>query len=775
MADAPRVFWLGMHKVLKPTELKRLRALGLEVFNPAYISPIYDQSADLRIDFDQETTLPNDVFAKLISYDFFYRPIASEIAEILNSYFDVVIVTINGDWLREVLKVFTGRVIYRVFGQHFLLSDHLLGNGSWDLMNQRDNVSIIPFARESIADEHRWFQERVAAVVPYQIPDDVFSYPGRWGEATREEIATSFPNVENPYYAAAYRAFNNVFPESYFRIYGPQRSHPADRRIVNTLPREALFDGLRHSAGYYYDYKDSVCYLPPIESMQLGVPVVCARGSLLADFLGLDSPNVAHDTEHVRKLLRMLLRRDRVLADELLAAQESTRRRYDREVVGPEFDLAFKSLLLSEETIALPKTVAVRSRWSQRIAIPLHIDGLFRHLKGNVYAFEGIPRVIDTVVRNITANSDIGCVISCTRASRAIMQDLFSSQIAEGSVALNIMEMGHTAADDMRARLKLVEAWQQDQSISTILIPHYYLFPEFMLAKKRLAMYLPDYFPHLQPGVIFDQSLEKDQQNKAVGVHIAKHASAILTNSGFTRRYLPDAGFVGEAEMDKIIVAPLPFLGEGRALDPSREEVAMVLDHVGQRPFLFYPTANRPNKRLDFLLDLYAELLLEDPTLGLVLTCSIDSHRPVAEKAIALGLNERITYIHHASEGMLRWLYRNARLLCLTSVVEGNFPPQVLEALNYGTPVVSTRLPTVVEILGDNADELLLCRPLDREDFLSKIRTAITSRDAVLARQAGIVARLKQWNSQEAFTRGLSKVFPEMTGSAVSVRISQCA
>ncbi len=39
-------------------------------------------------------------------------------------------------------------------------------------------------------------------------------------------------------------------------------------------------------------------------------------------------------------------------------------------------------------------------------------------------------------------------------------------------------------------------------------------------------------------------------------------AANILTNSDFTRSYLSAAGFVRPSEADKVIVAPLPLLGE---------------------------------------------------------------------------------------------------------------------------------------------------------------------------------------------------------------------
>ena len=235
---ARRVFWLGAHKVLKRTELRALRALGLEVFNPAYLSPVYDQSADLVLDRDQPSTLPPDVFAALLRHDFFYRPIEPGIAELLNAYFDAAIVTINPDWLRELLAVFKGQVIYRVYGQPYSLSETLVHNRMWDTLIARPGFTVVPFAAESVEHEHRWFLDLCQPAVPYQIPEDTFAFSGTWAAAAhRPEIATSIPNVQNPYYAAAYDAFNARFPHRLFRIYGPQRQVPADSRIVGALAR----------------------------------------------------------------------------------------------------------------------------------------------------------------------------------------------------------------------------------------------------------------------------------------------------------------------------------------------------------------------------------------------------------------------------------------------------------------------------------------------------------------------------------------------------------
>src|SRR5205823_5769956 len=108
-----RIFWLGAHQLLVNTELARLRQLGYEVFNPPYLSHVLDQSALTSWNRGQPSTLPPDVFERLASYNFFYNTLDPEIADILNDYFDAVIVTIVARWVMEILRVFRGPILFR--------------------------------------------------------------------------------------------------------------------------------------------------------------------------------------------------------------------------------------------------------------------------------------------------------------------------------------------------------------------------------------------------------------------------------------------------------------------------------------------------------------------------------------------------------------------------------------------------------------------------------------------------------------------------------------
>lgn len=759
-----RIFWLGMHRVLKRTELQQLRQLGYEVFNPAYISPVYDQSADRRIDYDQPTTLPKAVFAELMAHDFFYTKVPPHIAELLNAYFDVAIVTINIDWLLAFMEGFKGRVIYRIYGQPYSLSDEVLNRGRWLDLVERDGLSIVPFAAESVRNEQRWFLDLCPAIVPYQIPDDTFKLSGSWADQPhRKEIAVSLPNIENSYYREAYNNFNAMFPGSTFRIFGPQRSIPPDRRIVGGLERSEYLRRMAGTSGYLYPYSDWVCYLPPIEMMELGGPVLHGPGSLLSAFYDKASPGLFSSKASADKKIALLMRGDAGFIGEILAAQDSVRARYDRKIVQPIFDEVFTRLLgpapeprrlvqYQDGVVSVVGAVSAPAptRW---IAVMLHIDGLLGFSKGQAHAFEGIPRVVDVIIDTLVDFSDIGIIVTCTLSALAACHDFFRDSIKRGRVVLRVVSLGDHP-EGLQAKLErlwLIEDLNANAALLGVLVPHYYLFPEALLLSGPMFLYLPDYFPYLMPGTVFDVSAEKDAENKQVGVAIAAKSTAILTNSDYTRNYLTDAGFVPADSLDKVIVAPLPLLGGGRHDTLTETEIAEAEAKIAGRRFLFYPTANRPNKQISFLLRVFAATRLLHPDLALVLTCDLSSVPGVADYADQAELRSHIVFFPRVGEDVLAWLYANASALCLTTTIEGNFPPQVQEALAFNTPVVATRLPMITEILGDQEDSLLLCTPLAMDEFCSKLHLALSQPEQVRTRQQRAWRYLQERCSREKF------------------------
>lgn len=383
-----RIFWFSMHKVLMETELPRLRSLGFEVFVPPYLSLLTDQSAVHEWDRAQPSSLPHSVRSRLAKHNFFDGPIPVDIAEILNVYFDACLVTLNVDWLTEIAKVFFGKLIFRTYGQVGCLSDMLEERGVLPILTERNNFWWMPHAQEVTLHEHDWFKERMR-VVPYCVTPDVKQRQGAWGKSDhRREIMAMSPNIANPYYYQKYRFLKKNFSDLPIRIYGVQTTNVWDPQVAGTLARAEFLNRYETAAGYLYSYQDSdVCYLPPIEMMVIGGPVVFLGGSLLARYFSIDPPGLARTVEEARKKCGRLLANDPGFAAEIIRSQESVVARYDPEKVWPLFDAAMREVLSPQgnnQGVPIIHSSRVNSKNRERIFV-------FNHAaKGDIIFKDGV-------------------------------------------------------------------------------------------------------------------------------------------------------------------------------------------------------------------------------------------------------------------------------------------------------------------------------------------------------------------------------------------------
>lgn len=348
-----RVFWLGMHKVLTQTELPRLRQLGFEVYNPPYLSDIEDQSA-VREWAASPTSLPEEVYLKLNATNFFYQPISGEIAEILNEYFDAVIVTINPSWLKHLMNAYKGPVIFRTYGQPSSLSQELIRNGAFISIFDRENFWFCPHSEYTLDIEDDLLLERMQ-IVPYCLTPDVFLIKDQWAfNASGAKIGLLCPRVADvPYYIENYGYINRFFSGEDFRIFGAQTVTSEDPRVVGTLERNEFLQQLSKLRGFVYHYTEpTVCYLPPIEFMTIGGPVVFQSGSLLARyFSGRNSPGMAKDVEELALLAKRLWNSEQGFISEVIESQGDVRKLYSPEYVWPRFDDAFCKMLNSKPPV----------------------------------------------------------------------------------------------------------------------------------------------------------------------------------------------------------------------------------------------------------------------------------------------------------------------------------------------------------------------------------------------------------------------------------------
>ena len=343
-----RILWLGMHKILVKTELARLRALGHEVFNPPYLSDIQEPSAQYDWDCGQESSLSRSVFEKLSKINFFsieeYPP---EVAVILNDHFDVVIITISPLWLSPILKIFKGKVIYRVYGHIRSVTDEFLRLDLPPYVINNADYHFVPHAIEAVADEAAWVRQN-ETIIPYCLPDDVFGYSDSWvgPQDNNGEVILTCPHIANPFYQEHYKYLKQNFTAYFYRMYGVQLTKIDDPAVVGTLLRHDFLNAFRRSCCYIYTYNDPhVCYLPPIEAMVIGLPVLFQKGCLLDKyFQTTETPGRFSDAEACKGLVSKIRAGDTKLINAIVSKQGQVIDRYKPSKVWDAFDAFFEKV-----------------------------------------------------------------------------------------------------------------------------------------------------------------------------------------------------------------------------------------------------------------------------------------------------------------------------------------------------------------------------------------------------------------------------------------------
>ncbi|WP_168059309.1 glycosyltransferase [Candidatus Manganitrophus noduliformans] len=853
-----RIFWLGMHKVLVRTELPALREMGYEVFNPPYLSNVQDQSAELNWT-QSESSLPEDIYEKLSKYNFFYNSISNEVAEILNEYFDAIIVTINPDWLVSILEVFKKTIIYRTYGQIGILSESLLHNGGYKLIQERENFWFVPHCEETASDEQHWLKNKLK-VCPYWLTDDVFALQGKWEhrKPKKPHIGLTCPNITNPYYQGHFNYLKAYFEQRCFRYFGAQLEENADPNVVGTLPRERYLEEFLFLSGYLYTYRErNVCFLPPIEMMVFGGPVLYFSGSLLHRYFNAKTPGLVWNEDEALRKAKLLIKGDSQFVTEIIASQPPIVERYSKSFGLPVFRRVISEIL---DGTGPPKSAsaAINKKSSERFApspvlLFAHFRGAYVFSNGEYSTMHGIPRVMRQFVRALTSvnvpvvvtawsddlinthgfyssqcdNPDLVSVVSvddlgigvtkaqevAIKKNEGIISKVLKFFVGRSSffrsirdrhihnpstlnlielilvglyrVLLRIQNKAVYSAACLRAKVikltnkvlaiknsvlrkKIREQPQNHVRVCGtrsapwryVIIPHYYLFPEVLTAGfDRVLSYIPDYMPYLFKGRNY---FPEDGSHLEVGRKVVGLSTRVLTNSAFTTEYLPNCPL--RVPKEKIVAFPMPFLSIRKDVGEEKSD-HKVISKLSEKKFIFYPTQPHPNKRLDLLIRSWILInkLRPDLLLELTFTCG-DIPPPLWDLIRKERLEPSIHLFPGISDSTLSWLYKNAVCLAFTSEFEGNFPTQVLEALEYRCPIVAMENPLITNELGEISRHLLIAPFADIDSFSNYVIYTAENRNEVLKHQENVLDFVRGLHSFEGFTKNVIELDRLMQG-----------
>ncbi len=239
-----------------------------------------------------------------------------------------------------------------------------------------------------------------------------------------------------------------------------------------------------------------------------------------------------------------------------------------------------------------------------------------------------------------------------------------------------------------------------------------------------------------------------------------RRADRILVISDSTRR---DLERLLPLAAGKITTTPLAAGPVFRPVPPA--EVSDACTRYGLTPgrFLLYVGVLEPRKNVPMLLQAFAQIAGQFPEVPLVIVGKKGwMYDAIFAELTARGLAGRVVFTGYVPEADLPRLYGGARAFVYPSLYEG-FGLPVLEAMQCGTPVVTTDISSMPEVVGDAA---LMVKPED-VNGLAEALVRVLSDDALAAdlTQGGL-ARAAQfsWERCARETRAVYEAVYEEVG-----------
>lgn len=197
-----------------------------------------------------------------------------------------------------------------------------------------------------------------------------------------------------------------------------------------------------------------------------------------------------------------------------------------------------------------------------------------------------------------------------------------------------------------------------------------------------------------------------------------RHSAVVFTVSEASRADI--LRFYPWAEPNKVHVVPNAIDSE-LLEDPGEEEKARVRERYQLHGrFVLFAGNVKPHKNLERLIRAFARVREQGghEDLQLLLIGDDVSRYGALRRAVeATGLRQDVRFFGFVPHHTLAALYRMASVFAFPSLYEGfGLPP--LEAMSCGTPVVTSRMSSLPEVVGDAA---LLVDPYDVEDIANGI------------------------------------------------------
>jgi glycosyltransferase involved in cell wall biosynthesis len=332
----------------------------------------------------------------------------------------------------------------------------------------------------------------------------------------------------------------------------------------------------------------------------------------------------------------------------------------------------------------------------------------------------GIGTYVRNLVRHLAhLDRETTYFLFCDDADQSELRDL-----AENFVPVVDDSDGYGVREHVSIPLKLHRL-----GVDLLHSPHYVL-P--LLCRTRSVVTIHDcihlLFPQYLPNRMAFQ-YAKFMMGSAIS-----RSALVFTVSEASRRDI--LRFYPRADPDRLLVVPNA-IDEAILESPGEEEMERVKERYQIRGrFVLYAGNIKPHKNLDRLIAAFALLRHRsgfDDLKLLIIGDETSRHGFLRRKVEEAGVRQDVRFFGFVPARTLAALYRLASVFAFPSLYEGfGLPP--LEAMACGTPVVTSRISSIPEVVGDAA---VLVDPHSVEDIAGGIDVVLN--DATL--RAELVAR----------------------------------
>jgi glycosyltransferase involved in cell wall biosynthesis len=356
----------------------------------------------------------------------------------------------------------------------------------------------------------------------------------------------------------------------------------------------------------------------------------------------------------------------------------------------------------------------------------------------------GIGTYVRNLVRHLAhLDRDTTYFLFCDRSDESTLRDLAENfvPVVEESGGYSLREhvsipykLRRLGADLLHTPHYVLPLLCGRASVVTIHDCIHLLFPEYL--PNRLAYH----YAHFMMG------------------SAVRRSALVFTVSEASRRDI--LRFYPEADPDRLLVIPNA-IDETMLADPGEEEMMRVQERYQIRGrFILYAGNIKPHKNLHRLIAAFG-LLKQSPghedVKLLIIGDEINKYGSLRRSVEGAGVRQDVRFFGFVPEHTLAALYRMASVFAFPSLYEGfGLPP--LEAMACGTPVVTSRISSIPEVVGDAA---LLVDPLSVEEIAAALTRVLgdeTLRSEMIERGAARVRAFSWERSAQAIHAGYMRV-----------------